>query len=85
MGDKESPVKIAKEGVAYAIKHGHDMVFIDTAGRLHIDETLMQELQDIKSTVTPTEILLTIDAMIGQDAVTVAKTFSDSIYLISQP
>lgn len=77
LGDKESPVKIAKEGVAYAIKHGYDMVFVDTAGRLHIDETLMQELQDIKEKVEPTEILLTIDAMIGQDAVTVAKTFNE--------
>ena len=77
LGDKESPVKIAKEGVAYAVKKGYDMVFIDTAGRLHIDEALMQELQDIKSKVEPTEILLTIDAMIGQDAVTVAKTFNE--------
>lgn len=77
LGDKESPVKIASEGVAYAIKKGYDMVFIDTAGRLHIDETLMRELQDIKSKVEPTEILLTIDAMIGQDAVNVAKTFNE--------
>ena len=77
LGDKESPVKIAAEGVAYAIKKGYDMVFIDTAGRLHIDETLMQELQDIKAKVNPTEILLTIDAMIGQDAVNVAKTFNE--------
>ena len=77
MGDQVSPVKIAKEGLAYAQKKGYDMVFIDTAGRLHIDETLMQELQDIKAQVEPTEILLTIDAMIGQDAVTVAKTFNE--------
>ncbi len=77
LGDKESPVKIAKEGLKYAIKQGHDMVFIDTAGRLHIDEILMEELQNIKKEVEPTEILLTIDAMIGQDAVTVAKTFND--------
>ena len=77
MGDKESPVKIAAEGLAYAKKKGYDMVFIDTAGRLHIDEALMQELQDIKAKVEPTEILLTIDAMIGQDAVTVAKTFNE--------
>ena len=77
LGDQVSPVKIATEGVAYAIKKGYDMVFIDTAGRLHIDENLMQELQDIKSKVEPTEILLTIDAMIGQDAVTVAKTFNE--------
>ena len=77
MGDKVSPVKIAKEGLAYAQKKGYDMVFIDTAGRLHIDEELMGELQEIKTSVEPTEILLTIDAMIGQDAVTVAKTFNE--------
>jgi len=77
MGDKVSPVKIAEEGLKYAKQKGHDMVFIDTAGRLHIDEELMQELQNIKSKVEPTEILLTIDAMIGQDAVNVAKTFNE--------
>ena len=77
LGDKESPVKIAEEGVKFAIQKGYDMVFIDTAGRLHIDEELMAELQNIKQKVSPTEILLTIDAMIGQDAVNVAKTFND--------
>ena len=77
MGDKESPVRIAAEGLAYAKKKGYDMVFIDTAGRLHIDEELMRELQEIKEKVEPTEILLTIDAMIGQDAVNVAKTFNE--------
>ncbi len=77
MGDQTSPVKIAEEGVKYAISKGCDMVFIDTAGRLHIDEELMEELKNIKATVSPTEILLTIDAMIGQDAVTVAKTFNE--------
>ena len=77
LGDKESPVKIAAEGLAYAKKQGYDMVFIDTAGRLHIDEELMKELQNIKEKVEPTEILLTIDAMIGQDAVNVAKTFNE--------
>ena len=77
LGDKVSPVKIAEEGVAYAVKKGYDMVFVDTAGRLHIDEELMAELQNIKAKVEPTEILLTIDAMIGQDAVTVAKTFNE--------
>ena len=77
MGDQVSPVKIAEEGVKYAISKGCDMVFIDTAGRLHIDEELMDELKNIKATVSPTEILLTIDAMIGQDAVTVAKTFNE--------
>ncbi len=77
MGDKVSPVRIAEEGIKYALKKGYDMVFIDTAGRLHIDENLMKELQDIKATVSPTEILLTVDAMIGQDAVNVAKTFNE--------
>ena len=77
MGDKVSPVKIAEEGVKYAIQKGYDMVFVDTAGRLHIDEELMKELTDIKEKVAPTEILLTVDAMIGQDAVTVAKTFNE--------
>ena len=77
LGDKVSPVKIAEEGIKYARQKGYDMVFIDTAGRLHIDEALMKELQEIKAKVTPTEILLTIDAMIGQDAVNVASTFND--------
>ena len=77
MGDKVSPVKIAEEGLRFAESRGYDMVFIDTAGRLHIDEELMDELKSIKAKVNPTEILLTVDAMIGQDAVTVAKTFND--------
>ncbi|MBR6602757.1 MAG: signal recognition particle protein [Clostridia bacterium] len=77
MGDKESPVKIAKEGLKFAINKGYDMVFVDTAGRLHIDEELMEELKSIKAEVNPTEILLTIDAMIGQDAVNVASTFNE--------
>ena len=71
------PVKISREGVAYAKKKGYDMVFIDTAGRLHVDEALMKELSDIKKAVEPTEILLVIDAMLGQDAVNVAKSFND--------
>jgi len=75
--DKESPVKIAEAGLKHAIQKGYDMVFIDTAGRLHIDEELMAELQNIKKAVSPTEILLTIDAMIGQDAVNVAETFNN--------
>jgi len=77
MGDKTSPVKIAKESIKYAEKKGYDMVFIDTAGRLHIDEELMKELQTIKKEVEPTEILLTVDAMIGQDAVNVAEHFNE--------
>ena len=77
MGDKVSPVEIAKQSVAYAKQKGYDMVFIDTAGRLHIDEELMNELKAIKSETKPTEILLTVDAMIGQDAVNVAETFNE--------
>ena len=76
MGDKVSPVEIAKEGVKYAIQKGYDMVFIDTAGRLQIDEVLMDELKNIKAEVNPTEILLTVDAMIGQESVNVAETFN---------
>ena len=79
LGDRENPVKIAKEGLKYAIQKGYDMVFVDTAGRLHIDEELMGELQDIKKAVEPTEILLTVDAMIGQDAVTVAEHFNEQL------
>ncbi len=77
MGDKISPVKIAEEGLKFAIAKGYDMVFVDTAGRLHIDEELMAELQSIKEKVAPTEILLTVDSMIGQDAVNVAQTFNE--------
>ena len=77
MGDGVSPVEIAKEGVKFAEKKGYDMVFIDTAGRLHIDEELMNELRSIKAEVNPIEILLTIDSMIGQDAVNVAESFNE--------
>ena len=77
--EKQNPVKIAKNGLAYAIKNGHDMVFIDTAGRLQIDEAMMEELVEIKNEVEPIEILLTIDAMAGQDAVNVASTFNDML------
>ncbi|MCR5264689.1 MAG: signal recognition particle protein [Clostridiales bacterium] len=77
-GSKD-PVAIAKAGVAYAEKNGLNTVFIDTAGRLEIDETLMGELQNIKAEVAPHEILLVIDAMLGQDAVNVAKTFNEML------
>lgn len=77
MGTKASAVEIAKAGVEHARKNGFDMVFIDTAGRLHIDEKLMEELVNIKNAVSPIEILLTVDAMTGQDAVNVAKSFND--------
>ena len=77
MGTKISPVEIAKAGVEHAKKNGHDMVIVDTAGRLHIDEELMTELVNIKGSVDPSEILLVVDAMTGQDAVNVAKSFND--------
>lgn len=76
MGDKTNPVTIAKEAMKHAMKHGNDVVIIDTAGRLHVDEDLMEELVQIKGTVKPTEILLLLDAMTGQDAVKVAETFN---------
>lgn len=74
-----NPVEIAKQAVEHARYYGFDPVIIDTAGRLHIDETLMQELRDIKSAVRPQEILLVVDAMTGQDAVTVADTFNKEL------
>jgi len=74
-GVSESPVTIAKEAMAYATANGHDLVIIDTAGRLHIDEELMDELAQVKQTVNPNEILLVVDAMTGQDAVNVADAF----------
>ena len=77
MGSTLSPVEIAKAGVEHARKNGYDLVFIDTAGRLQIDEVLMKELADIKKKVEPTEILLTIDAMTGQEAVNVAESFNN--------
>ena len=79
MGTGISPVEIAKAGVAHAKKNGYDMVFIDTAGRLHVDEALMNELKDIKAATSPTEILLVVDAMLGQDAVNVAETFNNML------
>ena len=73
------PVTIAREAVKYAADHGNDMVFLDTAGRLHIDEALMDELRNIKAAVKPNEILLVVDAMTGQDAVNAAKAFDDAL------
>lgn len=78
-GDKVSPVKIAKNAVRHAEKNGYDMVFIDTAGRLHLDEAMMDELLDIKKETEPSEILLVVDAMTGQDAVNVAKAFDEKL------
>ena len=71
------PVKIAKAAIRHAQQHGNDMVFLDTAGRLHVDETLMNELKAIKAEVQPSEILLVVDAMTGQDAVNAAQTFNE--------
>ena len=74
-----NPVEIAKEAIEYAKYYGRDPVIIDTAGRLHIDETLMQELRDVRDTVRPQEILLVVDAMTGQDAVNVSDTFNKEL------
>ena len=73
------PVKIAEKAVAHARAHGNDYLILDTAGRLHIDEALMTELKNIKSTVAPQEILLVVDAMTGQDAVNVASSFNEAL------
>ena len=81
MGDKESPVNIAKAGLSHAIKNNHDLVIIDTAGRLHIDETLLDELKSITSEVKPHEILLVVDSMTGQDAVNVSESFDEALGL----
>ena len=71
------PVQIAKEAVLYARQRGYDMVFLDTAGRLHVDEALMEELKNIKAAVKPDEIMLVVDAMTGQDAVNAAQSFNE--------
>ena len=81
MGTDTNPVTIAKEAVLHAIKHGNDPVILDTAGRLHIDEQLMDELANIKAEVNPTEILLVVDAMTGQDAVNVANLLMSNLIL----
>ena len=73
------PVKIAREAINYSKEHGHDYVILDTAGRLHIDEELMNELKSVKSEVKPHEILLVVDAMTGQDAVNVATSFDEAL------
>ena len=72
----QNPVETAKEAVLYARQRGHDMVFLDTAGRLHVDEALMEELKNIKAAVNPSEIMLVVDAMTGQDAVNAAESFN---------
>ena len=73
------PIDIAKAGIEHAKKHGNDIVFIDTAGRLHVDEELMDQLKQMKAAIDPTEILLIVDAMIGQDAVNAAKAFDEAL------
>jgi len=75
----ENPVKIAQKAIAHAKDHGNDYVLLDTAGRLHIDEQLMDELKNIKATVLPQEILLVVDAMTGQDAVNAASAFNEAL------
>lgn len=79
MGDKVDPVEIAKAGIEHAKKNGYDAVIVDTAGRLHIDDTMMDEIVNIKKALEPKEILLVVDAMTGQDAVTVAETFNSHL------
>jgi signal recognition particle subunit SRP54 len=81
LGDQTSPVAIAKAGLQHAKENGHDYVIIDTAGRLHIDEDLMDELINIRKEVSPDEILLVVDAMTGQDAVNVAESFHKQMEL----
>jgi signal recognition particle subunit SRP54 len=81
MGDKANPVEIAEKSLEFASANGHDIVLIDTAGRLHIDDELMDELASIRAKVKPQEILLVVDAMTGQDAVNVAKTFDEKLGL----
>lgn len=77
LGDQVSPVDIAKGALAHAKSHGNDIVILDTAGRLHIDEILMEELRQVKEAVQPTEILLVVDSMVGQDAANVAASFNE--------
>ena len=79
MGDKNKPADIAKAAVEHAAKNGNNIVILDTAGRLHVDEEMMEELQEIKKAVEVHQTLLVVDAMTGQDAVTVAKAFNDQI------
>jgi signal recognition particle subunit SRP54 len=81
LGDQVSPVEIAKAGLQHAKDNGHDYVIIDTAGRLHIDESLMDELKQIREAVEPDETLLVVDAMTGQDAVNVAESFHQQLEL----
>ena len=80
MGTDHKPAEIAQNAIAYAEKNGHNVVILDTAGRLHVDEDMMAELQEIKETVTVHQTLLVVDAMTGQDAVNVAKEFDEKLF-----
>ena len=79
MGDSKDPVEIARKGIEFAKENNNTLVIVDTAGRLHIDEGLMEELKNIKSSVQPDETLLVVDSMTGQDAVNVAQTFNEKL------
>ena len=79
LGEKQNPVDIAHGAIKFAERNGHDLVIIDTAGRLHVDEELMAELEQIKANCHPHEILLVVDAMTGQDAVNVAESFNQKL------
>jgi signal recognition particle subunit SRP54 len=79
MGNKVNPVDIAKASIEHGKKHGNDVIIVDTAGRLHIDESLMKEIEEIHNAINPQEVLLVLDAMTGQDAVNVAKSFNDKL------
>lgn len=81
MGDNHNPVNIAKAAMEHAVKHGHNVVILDTAGRLHVDEDMMQELENIKKEVEVHQILLVVDAMTGQDAVNVANEFHSRLQI----
>ena len=81
MGDKIDPVDISKASLEHAKKNGNDVLIIDTAGRLQIDEKLMQELKNIYDALEPSEVLLVLDSMTGQEAVNVADTFDDTLKL----
>ena len=79
MGDRQNPVDIAKAAVEHARNHGHNVVILDTAGRLHVDESMMEELENIKAAVDVYQTILVVDAMTGQDAVNVADTFNQKV------
>ncbi len=83
MGDKNNPVNIAKAAVEHGLKNGNNLIIIDTAGRLHIDEDMMKELEGIKNKIEVTQTILVVDAMTGQDAVNVAETLQKKSVLTS--